>query len=1377
MGRRGAHQVSVFFLLILSSLAFSLEVSSFSECYPDWPLREFWSTYQFQHTNPYISAILGAGYLYWPAFDSSEQGMGAQGLSLLDRPYFESKMQLSQREELADAGKGIDAMQSSLLDAKEASSAAHSTYVAAQPVFKKYTDMLQLVRLFTSFILYPNIAGVEVAADMVALSPYVSSYPVAYSASLQSVSSTYTAAESSARAVASKADEEYSFLSVAGAGSENYSSHDVNNAYFSAREYLSEGQRCQQDMLSSYKIAGYFSSSQPPYLPDFAELGFPSHLQQVGSASESSSIMQMARLHSSLKSARIAMEGEYTEASSAATGSRDELEDAVKALGQQEIGLIGDVPTDADSGKVLVGASYSGVLTGYARLKEDLKSAGDYLAESQTAYGKKKQQNYLADAIALAKVSEAVSSNALTSSELVRASAEAAVVAQGRLAEKKITEAEKKVAELPSTPMGMEAAQRANSLIGEAKASFNSASSLQTLGKKFVAYRNALDKATDAIEAASGTYEISVRQELDGALRSFSSFLSLAQSDGLDVEYERDILSEYQKIANGKLSAEDMLIIKGAVQELKIGVVLRLEAKYSYLEGDYAKASSQLSEFRKQDKSFLLPEFESISAYFQDGKLNMLSSVGHLSQIKAGLEKIAAEEEKRTQTYLSYLLSKNARLAALAETPMLGAETSYSASIYTENPSGISTESPVSFSVVGEVPLYSSDFSGGDEIDDAYQEKGKTTLILPSVAANSRLSFLFEKKETPAQITSSSVECKDAMESEAQVGETVSFIATRDLPVLSVQRGSPSTVSDAFALYSGRRFPLFPASSGEGSYLSGSITSVKSGARTAEFIYTVRQPFSVSQGERTYAAQQGGAKKASYEIQIAAPSIDCDTALVVLEEQFSASAFSVSSLGTEKVSQIKAAESGGATRLSFIFSPLRKGKSVSFAVSYIISDPQTALASSLAAAEQQVGTYRRSKDSLTLEQARLLASQNRTDEALSILSRMLQEGAQLTYSYADYAQFQQEKSDAESLAEEAEGMVRQLSGVGAGIESGQFSQGASAGQAAQLSSIVSKLRLSITSATGEAESKGYSSALQSVRKAVGGFHTSLASLAWKAASGAQDDYAAARKKSSAPGLAAVEQKITDALELYSEGEHLQSLQASSAALQLLSQALGAAGAQDEFDRQSTEAVRADFTTLQKQAEELLSKYSSQYSALSGTSKKSLPLTPSEAQKNMDDAQKTLASSSKSTLSPQQSLAAANASLSQLQSAYDTLQSSYFSLQSSATNSLGVAKIALAQVKKEATDADQQDAAQIGAEVSKAEGFLSASLYADSLLSSERAIKAANTFLAAKGSGSPDAKTLLLAALSLVFLCVAAYYFITRAKPSQKKEKRELPKVE
>jgi len=123
-----------------------------------------------------------------------------------------------------------------------------------------------------------------------------------------------------------------------------------------------------------------------------------------------------------------------------------------------------------------------------------------------------------------------------------------------------------------------------------------------------------------------------------------------------------------------------------------------------------------------------------------------------------------------------------------------------------------------------------------------------------------------------------------------------------------------------------------------------------------------------------------------------------------------------------------------------------------------------------------------------------------------------------------------------------------------------------------------------------------------------------------------------------------------------------------------------------------------------------------------------------------------------------------------------LSSSLASLSSYSESSLHAARLAVSEVKRHAAESDAQEVAQIEAELSRAEGFSAGSLYANSIVSSEKTIRAANAFLEKKGAGSPDAKALLLGGISLAFLAAAAYYFATRAK-HKKKEKRELPKEE
>ncbi|MCX6772919.1 MAG: hypothetical protein NTV88_04075, partial [Candidatus Micrarchaeota archaeon] len=221
-----------------------------------------------------------------------------------------------------------------------------------------------------------------------------------------------------------------------------------------------------------------------------------------------------------------------------------------------------------------------------------------------------------------------------------------------------------------------------------------------------------------------------------------------------------------------------------------------------------------------------------------------------------------------------------------------------------------------------------------------------------------------------------------------------------------------------------------------------------------------------------------------------------------------------------------------------------------------------------------------------------------------------------------------------------------------------------------------------------------------------------------------------------------------------------------------------AGSQDAQDRAAAAQVQSDFASLRSQTTDLLTKYTASYSSLTGASKKKLPLTPSELEKRISSAEKTLTASQKTTLSGAQSLQMANDSYGQLQSAYDAMDSSLSSLQSVASSSLDVAKTALVEVKSKAGAEDAPVVAQIEAEADKSQELFANALYADSLMSSDRAIAAANAFLTKKVSGGLDAKTLLLAAVSLIFIGLAAYYFLSRNRPhKEKKEKHELPKGE
>ena len=134
----------------------------------------------------------------------------------------------------------------------------------------------------------------------------------------------------------------------------------------------------------------------------------------------------------------------------------------------------------------------------------------------------------------------------------------------------------------------------------------------------------------------------------------------------------------------------------------------------------------------------------------------------------------------------------------------------------------------------------------------------------------------------------------------------------------------------------------------------------------------------------------------------------------------------------------------------------------------------------------------------------------------------------------------------------------------------------------------------------------------------------------------------------------------------------------------------------------------------------------------------------------------------------------NASYSKLVALQSSLSDALASLSSTASSSLSVAQAALAEVKSRASP---EDAQQIGDEVARAENFLSSAMYADSLASSDRAIKAANAALSKAGAGGNPLQTAALALISILFLAAAAYYFFAGKKRAPPGEKKEVPKAE
>jgi hypothetical protein len=184
------------------------------------------------------------------------------------------------------------------------------------------------------------------------------------------------------------------------------------------------------------------------------------------------------------------------------------------------------------------------------------------------------------------------------------------------------------------------------------------------------------------------------------------------------------------------------------------------------------------------------------------------------------------------------------------------------------------------------VPIYSSDFSSGDSVADAYPDKGKTTLIIPGISPFQQFTFTFTKKDQPAQIISSDDACVFATAETAQASRTIAFISSRALPVLRIAQSAPILSHTASVSYSGQKFPLASFTAGDEDTLSGEIDGVASGKGEIIISYHIAHPFTTSISTREYETLQPGEKKISYTLLLSPASINCPSATVSIYEPY-----------------------------------------------------------------------------------------------------------------------------------------------------------------------------------------------------------------------------------------------------------------------------------------------------------------------------------------------------------------------------------------------------------------------------------------------------------------------------------------------------------
>jgi len=1344
----------VFFLLLCACLTLPpTHAASFADCFPSAPLERFWQDSAYVAANPNIISMWYI-HAYSFSFDNSTASLGLEDASLANGSALLAGAPEQRRASLSAAAALLSQANGELEKAKAARLSSHGLVQKAQVAVRENFGM-ESALLSNVFFLAPAV-HLNTLLKTLDISNFVALYPAQYSSALEHAAAAHDGAQAAARELAALAETERDFLSLAGAGSPDYSGAALQPFNYAESLLAPETGICHGEEAAYWKMAGYFAGK--PQLPDFADAGYALRMESLAGTGANASIFRMLSLFLFLSDAKDAMISEYSSGVLSAQESARELSAEITLLGDERLELIGDAAPSGGGSMLLVGSGNAGICSGYLQAKEDFARAEAHLASAKASYASKAAEGWLANAIASAHSSDGLSQSALVSLKLVRAGAESAVEAQARAAEKAIAEARQATGVQASSLASAQSLSSARAALEAAGEKFGAAPMMGPLGLRYAAYTDAARLAGNAIALSQSPQDAAAVQGAERALSGYSSLVGAAGRDGLDVSYERELLSQYRALVSSSQSPDVAAAVQEAALQAQQELLLRLYWQFSYLEESYAEAARQ-AQAAGECEPQLLQQQAKLSQYFPEGRLDASRAAGSMASIGSGIGSLAASASSKAVACLSALLSGNAHLSEAYSTPVLGQATGYSASITTQNPSLLASPGEVSFSIRTSVPLYSADFDGGDAMADAYPGDGKTVIALPMAAPGQAFSFHFSKLDAPAQMTSSEDSCLIATEEYARAGREISFVSSRALPALLVSQAAPPLSYDAVARYNGQEFPL----SQIGGALCGQAGPVPQGKGEMSVSYSVRTPFFISLSERAYETLAMGAKRASFTVFLSAPALSCGSGSVSFMEPCSGiSNLSVAALSGEKIIRASAADAGGGTLATFSFSPLVEGKEASFAVSYVISDPQAALSEALAQAELLVLTYNRTKDALALSEARGLASLGRTNEALAVLSQMGDDARKLSYSAGDRLLYLQERALADASVTPLLSAQAQLSGANSTC-------------AAQFSSAVFKYQTALQSASYDADSGNYQKAVTALRKAQGDLSSSLAALALSSLKAASDGYAAARR---APGtgiaLSSAEMELSGAQGAYTGGDFTQAILHASSAVSLAAEAAGTTAADGERQLASAESLRTAYAALRAEAELMLANYTPQYAALSTQSKRQLPFTPAQAQSRLDEADKLLAASRKASLAPPEALAQANSSYAKLSSLHGSLSDALASLSSSAASSLSVARAALAEVEARA---GAEDAKLVGGEVARAGEFLANAMYADSLASSDRAIAAANTALS-KASGANPLQPVALALISLAFLGGAAYYFFfAEKKRAPPEEKKEVPKAE
>ncbi|MFH0884968.1 MAG: hypothetical protein V1861_04620 [Candidatus Micrarchaeota archaeon] len=398
---------------------------------------------------------------------------------------------------------------------------------------------------------FPSLAIISIFSESSACMAYSSDWRLSVDSDLLAIEDSIDASE---KAV-SEARAAYARMKYLGLCGTEYSGPGSEDCTMIESAFLSvDGGIAEGDYGKYVLIRQYSSTLESDLLNESPDLGeSPTILGLVWG--NDGVVKSFRNLRSSAQTSCQEAEKFRSEVAGSAAARKSSAASQLKALDSADAGKISRGPSG-------IGLENAGsIAERYSYLAVEIERLNALLLESRLQYSRTLDRGYLAKSISLAESSEQGFSELTREAELLRTEARYAVDEQREEAASEISKTEKA---FRSVPPGKEAME----LLDEAKTSYLSAESANTLGTGFERY----SKAAALARAARNADSFAAEQNADVSVALLKSLIQRAEKDGINVVSEKENLELLALLSPSQASE--------AVQSSIDSIVAKARAKY-----------------------------------------------------------------------------------------------------------------------------------------------------------------------------------------------------------------------------------------------------------------------------------------------------------------------------------------------------------------------------------------------------------------------------------------------------------------------------------------------------------------------------------------------------------------------------------------------------------------------------------------------------------------------------------------------------------------------------------------------------------------------------------------------------------------------------